>query len=290
MPAQIIDGKLVADKLRHQYRQKVTTLINQGLQPGLAVILVGDNPASQIYIKNKINSCKEIGCQSFLYNLPYDTSENQLLDLIYSLNTNKAIHGILVQLPLPPHLNTRNILSAINHQKDIDGFSAYHIGSLSYGTPTIIPCTPAGIMTLLKFYKINVTGKHAVIIGRSNIVGKPLALLLLAAGATITICHSQTKHLNEHTKRADIIAVAVGQPHFLKAHMIKSESIIIDIGINRDEKGKICGDVDFTNIYQKASWITPVPGGVGPMTIAMLLRNTINAAQNITTDQFLKTT
>lgn len=279
MSAKIINGKVVAKQLRDKFRQKINHLLNtKGIKPGLAVILVGEDPASKIYVQNKISSCKDVGINSFLHQLPHDTTEDQLLSTIDSLNLNKNVHGILVQLPLPPHLNEEKILATIHHNKDVDGFGNYHTGSLSRGNPSIIPCTPAGIMELLDFYKINVSGKNAVIIGRSNIVGKPLGMLLLKAGATITICHSKTKDLAHHTKHADIVAVAIGKPKFLKADMIKPRAIIIDVGINRDQDGKICGDVDFQDVIEKAAWVTPVPGGIGPMTITMLLNNTINAA------------
>lgn len=274
-----MNGKFVAEQLRKEFQKKISSLAKKGTTPGLAVILIGEDPASKIYVQNKINSCKNLGIHSRLHELPYHSSEDDVLKIIKLLNTDTKIHGILVQLPLPPHLNEAKILLAIDPEKDVDGFGIQHVGALCLGTPSIIPCTPSGIMELLNFYNINIVGKHVVIVGRSNIVGKPLALLLLAAGATITICHSKTQNLSLYTKQADIVAIAVGKPKFLKANMIKDGAIIIDIGINKDEKGKMCGDVDFQNILSKAKWITPVPGGVGPMTITMLLHNTINAAE-----------
>lgn len=279
MSAKIMNGKFVAEQLRKEFQKKISSLAKKGTTPGLAVILIGEDPASKIYVQNKINSCKNLGIHSRLHELPYHSSEDDVLKIIKLLNTDTKIHGILVQLPLPPHLNEAKILLAIDPEKDVDGFGIQHVGALCLGTPSIIPCTPSGIMELLNFYNINIVGKHVVIVGRSNIVGKPLALLLLAAGATITICHSKTQNLSLYTKQADIVAIAVGKPKFLKANMIKDGAIIIDIGINKDEKGKMCGDVDFQNILSKAKWITPVPGGVGPMTITMLLHNTINAAE-----------
>lgn len=279
MSAKIMNGKFVAEQLRKEFQKKISSLAKKGTTPGLAVILIGEDPASKIYVQNKINSCKNLGIHSRLHELPYHSSEDDVLKTIKLLNTDTKIHGILVQLPLPPHLNEAKILLAIDPEKDVDGFGIQHVGALCLGTPSIIPCTPSGIMELLNFYNINIVGKHVVIVGRSNIVGKPLALLLLAAGATITICHSKTQNLSLYTKQADIVAIAVGKPKFLKANMIKDGAIIIDIGINKDEKGKMCGDVDFQNILSKAKWITPVPGGVGPMTITMLLHNTINAAE-----------
>ena len=275
----IINGKQISDNIRLEIKNQITKLNNLGKQVGLAVIIVGNDPASEVYVRNKINACKETGILSYHYELPESTTQKEILDLIDSLNINPNIHGILVQLPLPKHLDKDIILNRIDVAKDVDGFSAYQSGKMFLGEPALISCTPKGIIELLKAYKIDIVGKSAVVIGRSNIVGKPCAMLLLKENATVTICHSKSKNISEITKNADIIITAVGKAKFLTADMIKDGVIVIDAGINR-LNGKLCGDVDFENVAPKCSYITPVPGGVGPMTVTMLLQNTLESATN----------
>ena len=275
---KIIDGKAISEKVRNEIKEQTQVYINKhGRKPGLAVIIAGDNPASKTYVANKIKACKEVGFNSYCIEFPKNVSEDTLTKKIIELNNNEDIDGILVQLPLPSHLNEKYILSLIADNKDVDGFSAYNMGLLALGRPKIAACTPLGVIELLKSTGESIEGKHAVIIGRSNIVGKPMAMLLLMENATVTICHSKTKNLSEITKTADILIAAIGKPCFVKKDMVKEGAIVIDVGINRTEKG-LQGDVDFNEVSEMASYITPVPGGVGPMTITMLLKNTLTAA------------
>lgn len=275
---KIIDGKAISEKVRNEIKEQTQVYINKhGRKPGLAVIIAGDNPASKTYVANKIKACKEVGFNSYCIEFPKNVSEDTLTKKIIELNNNEDIDGILVQLPLPSHLNEKYILSLIADNKDVDGFSAYNMGLLALGRPKIAACTPLGVIELLKSTGESIEGKHAVIIGRSNIVGKPMAMLLLMENATVTICHSKTKNLSEITKTADILITAIGKPCFVKKDMVKEGAIVIDVGINRTEKG-LQGDVDFNEVSEIASYITPVPGGVGPMTITMLLKNTLTAA------------
>lgn len=275
----IIDGKLVAQNIKIGLKKEVENLKNQGVIPGLAVILVGEDSASKIYVKNKKKCCDDLGIFSKEFYLSQNTSEKEILDLIEKLNQDKKINGILVQLPLPSHINQKNITESISIEKDVDAFHSSNIGNILTGCPKFFPCTPAGILEIFHYENISLEGKHCVIIGRSNIVGKPLALMLLNENATVTICHSKTKNLSDICKSADIIICAVGKEKFLNRNMIKKGTVIIDVGINRDENGKICGDVNFDDVKEMASAITPVPGGVGPMTIAMLMKNTIIASK-----------
>lgn len=272
----IIDGKKISLDIKNEVKQQVEKL--NPLQPALAVILVGDNPASAVYVKNKKIACGYVGIRSEAFELPQQTSENELLNLIDRLNKDKTINGILVQLPLPKHIDEEKILLAISPDKDIDGFHPYNIGSMMIGKDTFLPCTPAGIIQLLKRSNVEIQGKNCVVIGRSNIVGKPVSQLLLNENGTVTICHSKTKNLAEICKRADILVVAIGKAKFVTANMISKGVVIIDVGMNRDENGKLCGDVDFDACKDIAAAITPVPGGVGPMTIAMLMKNCLKAA------------
>jgi len=276
----IIDGKKVSSHIKDNIAAEVKILKNKtGKTPGLAVVLVGDDPASAVYVKNKNKTCKNIGFQSFQHILPENTSEDKLLNLINELNNDDQVNGILVQLPLPSHISSKTILVSINPQKDVDGFHLENVGRLVTGNALFKPCTPAGIIKLLDEYKIEIEGKNAVIIGRSNIVGKPVSFLLLERNATVTICHSRTKDLPSITRSADILIAAIGKPNFVSLDMVKNNAVVIDVGINRLD-GKLVGDVDFTSVSKQASLITPVPGGVGPMTIAMLMENTLQAFKN----------
>lgn len=278
--AIIIDGKATALAVRTDIRDEVSAFTAaHGIAPGLAVVIVGSNPASQVYVRNKHKACDEVGMYSEVHALPEDITEDELLLLIQKLNADANIHGILVQLPLPKHLNPEKIILAIDPDKDVDAFHPQNVGKILIGNYRFVPCTPAGVMELLKHYKIDPTGKHCVIIGRSNIVGKPQAMLMLKENATVTICHSKTENLSEVTRSADIVVAAVGKPNFVTADMIKHGAVVIDVGINRDADGKLCGDVNFASVEPVASYITPVPGGVGPMTITMLLKNTLTAAK-----------
>ena len=282
MGGRLIDGKALASSLRAAFKTRVAALSAQGHRPGLAVILAGENPASQVYVRNKVDACEAAGIFSLKIDYPADVSQETLLAKIAELNADPAIHGILVQLPLPDHINEENVLEAIAPEKDVDGFHAVNIGALAQGNPRFIPCTPYGVMKMLEANRIDPAGKEAVVIGRSNIAGKPMALLLLGANATVTVCHSKTRDLAAHARRADILVAAVGRPRFVTADMVKPGAVVIDVGINRlsaEEGGKLCGDVDFEAVKEVASLITPVPGGVGPMTITMLLANTIEAAE-----------
>lgn len=277
---QLIDGKAISAKVKEEVKNEAAQLTEKGVIPCLAVILVGDDKASQTYVNSKEKACKACGIRSLKYTLEANTGESALIDLIQSLNENDEVDGILVQLPLPKHIDENKILEKISCEKDVDGFHAVNVGRLVSGLDGFVPCTPCGIMRLFKEYDIEVSGKNAVVIGRSNIVGKPMVNLLLNANATVTVTHSKTQNLAKITKDADIIVVAIGKPNFLKADMVKNGAVVIDVGINRLENNKLVGDVDFENVANKCSFITPVPGGVGPMTIAMLLKNTIKSAKN----------
>ncbi|MBP5987606.1 MAG: bifunctional methylenetetrahydrofolate dehydrogenase/methenyltetrahydrofolate cyclohydrolase FolD [Azonexus sp.] len=279
MTAHIIDGKALAEELRQSFKARVEALAAKGHRPGLVVILVGADPASEVYVRNKVNGCLAIGMHS--EKITYDATVDQetVLNKIAELNADPNIHGILVQLPLPKHFDEEAVLEAIAADKDVDGFHAENVGALAQGNPRFIPCTPYGVMKMFEKGNVDLTGQEAVVIGRSNIVGKPMALLLINAGATVTVCNSRTKDLKFHTRRADILVAAVGKPKFVTADMVKPGAVVIDVGINRLPDGKLCGDVDFEGCKEVAGQITPVPGGVGPMTITMLLANTIEAAE-----------
>lgn len=279
MSAQLIDGVALSQKLRAEIASRAAALTAKGKQPGLAVILVGDDPASHVYVRNKVKACEDAGIRSVKEQYPADMSEQALLERIASLNADPSIHGILVQMPLPKHIDPHKVIEAIATTKDVDGYSVLSAGELMTGLEGFLPCTPYGCMKLIESTGVNLKGKHAVVIGRSNTVGKPMGLLLLQANATVTICHSGTADLGYHTRQADIVVAATGRRNTLTADMVKPGAIVIDVGINRDENGKLCGDVDFAGIKEVASHITPVPGGVGPMTITMLLMNTIESAE-----------
>ncbi len=278
MDDKIIDGKLVSEKIRGEIKIRVDELKNMSSSvPGLAAVLVGDDGPSQIYVRNKRKACENVGIYSEEHKLPEDTSEDDLLNLINKLNNQKNINGILIQLPLPKHINETKVLNSVNPDKDVDGFHPVNAGNLFEGKPSFIACTPHGIVKMLEHYKIEIEGKNAVVLGRSNIVGKPAAILLLQKNATVTICHSRTKNLEKVLSEADIIVAAIGRANFVKDSMVKEGAVIIDVGINRLDTGKLAGDVDFQNVISKSSMITPVPGGVGPMTITMLLWNTLQS-------------
>lgn len=280
MSAKLIDGKAVSLALREQLKTEVAQFERLShRKAGLAVVLVGENPASQVYVRNKVKGCEETGIQSFAYYLPEDTSEEAVLELVDTLNEDERVNGILVQLPLPKHINEARVLARIDYRKDVDGFHAMNVGNLLLGNPSLNACTPSGVIELIKSTGTEICGKHAVVVGRSNIVGKPQALLLLRENATVTVCHSKTPDLGAITRQADILVVAIGRAKFVTADMVKPGAIVIDVGMNREE-GKLCGDVDFEKVKEVASFITPVPGGVGPMTITMLLKNTLKAAQS----------
>lgn len=278
--ATIIDGKAVSAKIREEIKAESAAFEKEtGIKPGLAVIIVGEDPASQIYVRNKGKACDEVGFYSEIHRLPEETTKEQLLELVHSLNNNDKIHGILVQSPLPKHLDEALIVNNIDYDKDVDAFHPVNVGEIMIGDYNFLPCTPAGVMELLKAYDIDVCGKEVAVVGRSNIVGKPQAMLMLHANATVTVCHSRTKNLSEVLRRADVVVMAIGKAKFLKADMIKDGAVVIDVGMDRDENGKLCGDVDFEECEKKASFITPVPGGVGPMTITMLMKNTLSSAR-----------
>lgn len=281
MPAQLIDGNLLSQQLRADIAQRAAALTAKGNQPGLAVILVGEDPASQVYVRNKVKACGDAGFHSVLEKYESTLSEDDLLKRIAALNNDPKIHGILVQMPLPKHINPNKVIEAISTSKDVDGYSVLSAGELMTGLPGFRPCTPYGCMKLIESTGFDLRGKHAVVIGRSNTVGKPMGLLLLQANTTVTICHSATPDLAYHTRQADVVVAAVGRRNTLTADMIKPGAVIIDVGMNRDDAGKLCGDVDFAGAKEVAGYITPVPGGVGPMTITMLLMNTIEAAERI---------
>ena len=277
--AVLIDGKAVSAKVKAQVAQETEELKAKGVCPGLAVVIVGDDPASRIYVNNKKKACAAAGIYSEEHALPGDTTQEELLDLIDALNKRKEIHGILVQSPLPEGLDEAAVVEKIAPQKDVDAFHAYNVGKIMQGKYTFLPCTPAGVIELIKSTGVDICGKQCVVIGRSDIVGKPMAMLLLHENGTVTICHSRTKNLGEICKSADILVSAVGKAHFVTGNMVKPEAVVIDVGMNRDENGKLCGDVEFSEAEPVAGYITPVPGGVGPMTIAMLLKNTLTAVR-----------
>jgi len=279
MTAQIIDGKALSKRLRVGFRERVSKLLTQGVSPGLAVICVGDDPASKVYVGNKIRACEECGVVSFHHAFPADANEVDVLTDVKRLNADHKVHGILVQLPLPSHINVRHILEAISIDKDVDGFHLYNVGGLVVGDTIFPPCTPYGVQLLLETTGIDVVGKNVVVVGASNIVGKPMALMLLQKEATVTVCHAKTRDLAQHTIIADILIVAAGKPGLIVSQMVKQGAIVIDVGINRLPDGRIVGDVDFQEVQKKASWITPVPGGVGPMTVTMLIENTLRSAE-----------
>ena len=276
---QIIDGKKISSEIKDELKEKVAALKAEGKEITLAVIQVGNDPASSVYVGNKKKSCEYIGIRSLAYELPEETSEDELLDLIKELNERNDVHGILVQLPLPKHMNEDKIIKAIAPAKDVDGFHPQSVGALSIGQPGFVSCTPAGIIQLLKRSGIEIDGKECVIVGRSNIVGKPMALLMLRENGTVTICHSHTKDLKDVCKRADILVAAIGKPKFFNHEYVKEGAVVIDVGIHRGENNKLCGDVDYEDVFPHVSAITPVPGGVGPMTIAMLMYNCVQAAE-----------
>ncbi|MEO5656134.1 MAG: bifunctional methylenetetrahydrofolate dehydrogenase/methenyltetrahydrofolate cyclohydrolase FolD [Nitrospiria bacterium] len=278
MAAQIIDGKVIATAVKERVREGVAALRARGIVPGLATVLVGDDPASHIYVRNKQRTCEELGMHTVGHQLPSTTSQEDLLALIGRLNHDPAIHGILVQLPLPKPLRSEPVLYAMSPDKDIDGLHPFNVGKLTMGEPRFVPCTPAGVMAMLEYHKLPIEGKTAVVVGRSNLVGKPAALLLMHRNATVTVCHSKTPDLPEVCRRADILIAAIGKARFIRGEMVKDGAVVIDVGINRLPDGKLVGDVDFDEVAPKAGWITPVPGGVGPMTIALLMQNTMLAA------------
>ena len=280
MSAQIIDGKALALKLREGIAQEVAALeADKGIKPGLAAVLVGDDPASAVYVRNKKIACEKAGIYPQEHLLPASTTQEALLSLIHQLNADPKIHGILVQLPLPSHIDSQVVLQAVSPEKDADGFHPVNVGRLVGGDPVFVPCTPKGVIHMIDSTGIDITGKRAVVIGRSNIVGKPIAMLLLHRHATVTICHSRTRDLPSVVHEADIVIAAIGKPAFVTPDMVKEGAVVIDVGINRLANGKLVGDVDFDRVKERASWITPVPGGVGPMTIAMLLQNTLESAK-----------
>jgi methylenetetrahydrofolate dehydrogenase (NADP+)/methenyltetrahydrofolate cyclohydrolase len=277
--AKIIDGKAIAAQVRGEIKEKNERLIQAGVCPGLAVIIVGNDSASQVYVRNKIKACAEVGFYSENYEMSEDITQDELMELIEKLNNDPKIHGILVQLPLPKKFDEEQVIAKINPDKDVDAFHARNVGNIMLGKYDFLPCTPAGVMKLLEYSNIDVCGKDCVVVGRSNIVGKPQAMLMLHSNATVQICHSKTKDLAAKTAAADILVVAIGKAKFITGDMIKEGAVVIDVGMDRDENGKLCGDVDFDSCFEKASYITPVPGGVGPMTITMLLQNTLIAAE-----------
>lgn len=275
--ALLIDGKQISKDIKEEVKNRVTELNSKGQKVCLAVVLVGDDPASAVYVRNKKKACEYTGIESLSYELPGETTEEELLKLIDTLNQNPEVNGILVQLPLPKHIDENKVIEAIDPKKDVDGFHPVSVGDLSIGRPGFVSCTPAGIVELLKRSNVSMDGKQVVIIGRSNIVGKPMGILMLRENATVTICHSHTKNLKELCKQADILIVAIGRSKFITADYVKDSAVVIDVGMDRDENGKLCGDVDFDSVFPVASQITPVPGGVGPMTIAMLMHNCVEA-------------
>lgn len=279
MTAQLIDGNALSKKIRAEVAQRAAALTARGAQPGLAVVLVGDNPASAVYVRNKVKACQEAGMRSLLEKYDATLSEAELLARVQALNEDPTVHGILVQLPLPRHIDAHKVIETISPDKDVDGFHVASAGALMVGRPGFKPCTPYGCMKMLEAIGVSPAGRHAVVIGRSNIVGKPMAMLLLQANATVTVCHSATPDLGAMTRQADIVVAAVGKRNVLTADMVKPGAVVIDVGMNRNDEGKLCGDVDFDGVKEVAGWITPVPGGVGPMTITMLLVNTIEAAE-----------
>ena len=277
--AKIIDGKEISAKVKEQVREEAEKLKAQGVEIGLAVVIVGNNPASRVYVNNKKKACEAVGFNSYEYALPEETTQQELLELVAKLNADSKVDGILVQLPLPKHIDETAVINAILPEKDVDAFHPENVGHIMIGDFSFLPCTPAGVMEMLAQTGIDVDGKNCVVIGRSNIVGKPMAMLLLHKNATVTICHSHTKNLAEICSKADVLVAAVGKANFVTPDMVKEGAAVIDVGMNRLENGKLCGDVDYNACFDKAGWITPVPGGVGPMTIAMLMKNTFTAAK-----------
>ena len=281
MAAKIIDGKAISLSCRNKIAQDTENFKKTyGYAPGLSVIIVGEDPASKVYVRNKKLGCEQVGFNSSVYELPENTTREELNALIDKLNADESVHGILVQLPLPKHLDSEEVIARISPEKDVDAFHESNVGRIMIGNYSFLPCTPAGVMELLRASEIEISGKECVVVGRSNIVGKPMAMLLLQANGTVTICHSRTKDLAEVTRRADILVVAIGKADFITADMVKDGTVVIDVGMNRRADGKLTGDVDYATVSEKASYITPVPGGVGPMTITMLLKNTLTAAEN----------
>ncbi|MCD7801026.1 MAG: bifunctional methylenetetrahydrofolate dehydrogenase/methenyltetrahydrofolate cyclohydrolase FolD [Ruminococcus sp.] len=279
MMAKIISGKEVSAQVKERVRLENERLKSKGIETGLAVVIVGNDPASKVYVNNKKKACETVGFKSFEYALPEETTQQELLDLVEVLNKDTKVNGILVQLPLPKHIDETAIINAISPNKDVDAFHPINVGKIMVGDYAFLPCTPAGVMELIKSTGVDICGKNCVVIGRSNIVGKPMAMLLLHSNGTVTICHSKTKNLREICSQADILIASVGKPNFVTTDMVKDNAIVIDVGINRLENGKLCGDVNFNEVEPKASYITPVPGGVGPMTIAMLMQNTLTASK-----------
>lgn len=279
MSAQIIDGKALAQRLRARLRTRADSLAHMGSRPGLAVLMVGDDPASTVYVRNKLRACEECGLSSSRYMLPADSNENDILAVIHALNADSKVHGILVQLPLPAHINVRAVIESISVEKDVDGFHLYNVGALVIGQSIFPPCTPYGVQLLLETTGIEVAGKNAVVVGASNIVGKPMALMLLHKEATVSICHARTRELAQYTALADILVVAAGRPGLITGDMVKAGAVVIDVGINRMPDGSIVGDVDQQSVRARAGWLTPVPGGVGPMTVTMLIENTLRSAE-----------
>ncbi len=279
MAARLIDGKAISAQIRQELAQQVSQLKERGITPGLAVVLVGEDPASQVYVRNKARGCEQLGMYSEVIRMPEDTPEQKVLDVVVKLNQNDAIHGILVQMPLPKHIDESKVISMIDPKKDVDGFTVANAGALFVGQSNLVACTPQGCIELLKRSGVELSGANAVVVGRSNIVGKPMAMLLLENNCTVSVCHSRTKDLSAFTKNADVLVVAIGRAKFITADMVKPGAAVIDVGMNRDENGKLCGDVDTQPVSEVAGWITPVPGGVGPMTITMLLKNTLEAAR-----------
>lgn len=277
--AKIIDGKMISQSLKDKVKAEVETLKEEGIYPCLAVIIVGDDPASRVYVNNKKKACEYTGIKSLEYALPASTTQQELLKLIEKLNNDDEVNGILCQLPLPETIDEKTVINSINPEKDVDAFHPFNVGHIMIGDQTFLPCTPAGVIEMLDSCNIELTGKTSVVIGRSNIVGKPMAMLLLQRNATVTICHSKTENIADITRRADLIVSAVGKVGFLTADMVKEGAVVIDVSINRNSDGKLCGDADYENVEKKASYITPVPGGVGPMTISVLMKNTLNAAK-----------
>lgn len=277
--AKIIDGKAVSARVRSEVKAEAEKLKQQGIEVGLAVVIVGNNPASRVYVNNKKKACEEVGFNSYEYALPEETTEEQLLELVEKLNNDDKVNGILVQLPLPKQINENAVINAIRPEKDVDAFHPENVGHIMIGDFSFLPCTPAGVMELIAETGVDVCGKSCVVIGRSNIVGKPMAMLLLHKNGTVTVCHSRTKNLAEICSKADILVAAVGKAGFVTPDMVKEGAVVIDVGMNRNSEGKLCGDVDYAACFDKAGYITPVPGGVGPMTIAMLMRNTLTAAK-----------
>ncbi len=277
--AEIVSGKVVSAKVKEEVRKETEILAEKGIKIGLAVVIVGNNPASRVYVNSKKKACEEVGFNSYEYALPEETTQQELLDLVDVLNKDEKVNGILVQLPLPKHIDENAIINAISAEKDVDAFHPFNVGKIMIGEFAFLPCTPAGVMELIDSTGIEIAGKSCVVIGRSNIVGKPMAMLLLHRSGTVTICHSKTQNLAEICRNADILVAAVGKPNFVTGDMVKEGAVVIDVGMNRLENGKLCGDVNYEEAEKKASFITPVPGGVGPMTIAMLMRNTLTSAK-----------